>query len=276
MSRKEKKVSAPLWVFILTGLIIILIVPGLLAVFMEFQLFGLALGGADGWLSYWGGYLGGIIGLIAVVLTTKFLISNQNKQHRELLEQQKIDIQTAADLNDKKERERVYQSFLVRQNEEVIEILIKLRGIIQGRVNLLLSIKHVYNDTQKLTNLIQNHAVGLEKEILLSMNSKILERMTELDMLKNEETQIKTLLIEKLAEITLRVIYIELGMEKLQTFKENQEVSLTVLSQFVNENNFDKVFDAELDLYAQQKNKDLNELLDLYTDNLKSMMRQFK
>lgn len=64
---------------------------------------------AGSWISFWGSFLGGMLGMVAVVLTTYALIRNQNKQHFELLAEQKNSIDETAELNDKKTREREHK-----------------------------------------------------------------------------------------------------------------------------------------------------------------------
>ncbi|WP_342538341.1 hypothetical protein MKY15_19775 [Sporosarcina sp. FSL K6-1540] len=145
----KNQASIPFWVFILSGFIIIVIVPGLLASIMNIGMFNFAPGGTDGWLSYWGGYLGGIVGLIAVVLTTQFLISNQNKQHTQMIEnqnkqhleqieEQRVAIKRAAELNDIKERNRISLTYLLKKNEEALEVIIEIQDLFRTYFGLII------------------------------------------------------------------------------------------------------------------------------------------
>lgn len=101
------------------------------------------------------------------------------------------------------------------------------------------------------------------------------ERMSDLDRLKKEETLTKGLILEKLAELTIREIHIGLGEEDIKRFKVKQEKNMYDLYHYVNEYNFDEQFDEIICSYEKQKNNDLNNLLNLYTNNLKSLIEQF-
>jgi len=152
----------------------------------------------------------------------------------------------------------------------------KLRGILQNRINLLASMKNIYSDYQGLINLIQiERACLARQELITSMESKMFERMSNLDSLKKEETQIKSLILEKLAELTVREIYIELG-EGIKTFKEKQEKNINELYHHVNKNDFDEQFDEIINAHERQKDKDIDDLMNVYSDNLKTLITQFK
>jgi len=232
---------------------------------------------ASSWISFWGSFLGGIVGMFAVIATTHYLISNQNKQHKELLEQQKNDVQMAADLNDKKERERYYFSFLIGQNEKIIELLIELRGIITHRVNLLLSISHARKDYDKMshlkTMLIEQ---GDPQELLERMEPKIFERMEEVDRLKREETRIKTNIIEKLVELNVRILHLNVGIEEVLEFKKKHEKNISEMYSFVNSNNFNDEFEEILNNYSNNKDNDFNNLLEFYSKNLITLLEHLK
>jgi hypothetical protein len=232
---------------------------------------------AGSWISFWGSFLGGIVGMFAVISTTHFLISNQNKQHQELLEQQKNDVQMAADLNDKKERERYYFSFLIGQNEKIIELLIELRGIITHRVNLILSISHARKDFDGMsdlkTMLIEQ---GDPQELLQRMEPKIFERMEEVDRLKREETRIKTNIIEKLAELNVRILHLNVGIDEVLEFKKKHERNISEMYNFVNSNNFNDEFEEILNNYNNNKDNDFNNLLELYSKNLITLLEHLK
>ncbi|MFM9533654.1 DUF456 domain-containing protein [Lysinibacillus sp. IITD104] len=232
---------------------------------------------AGSWISFWGSFLGGIVGMFAVIVTTHLLISNQNKQHKELLEQQKNDVQMAADLNDKKERERYYFSFLIGQNEKIIELLIELRGIITHRVNLLLSISHARKDYDGMIHLKTMYmGQGDPQGIIKRMEPKIFERMEEVDRLKREETQIKTNIFEKLAELNVRILHLNVGIDEVLEFKKKQERNISEMYNFVNSNNFNDEFEEILNNYDDNKDNDFNNLLELYSNNLVALLEHLK
>ncbi|MFF2179403.1 hypothetical protein ACFVT8_23570 [Lysinibacillus sp. NPDC058147] len=106
------------------------------------------IGSIDGWLSYWGGYLGGVVGMVGVVLTTLFLISIQNKhhkdqlinqnelhnqllesqnnQHQEQLKQQRDDIVMSINSTVQLEREKFMLQFNIEKYEKALLLLLKL------------------------------------------------------------------------------------------------------------------------------------------------------
>lgn|GEM_PF-2120624 len=198
--------SGPKWVYILSC-VIILLVPGLLAVFMKFEIFSKALGGTDGWLSYWGAYLGGIIGLIAVVVTTQFILAFQEKQHKELIQEQREATEQAAVLNDQKERDRIYTTFLLDKNEEIYSLLIFID-------KFFTEYNHVIKDlAMQKEKVIDSKLDDFVSKVTNSSENKYEEQVQkavdEYEKLKNSEKRIRIEIEEKLSNIKAKVIYIE-------------------------------------------------------------------
>lgn len=198
--------NVPKLVYILSCVIIFL-VPGLLAVFMKFEVFSNASGGTDGWLSYWGAYLGGIIGLIAVVVTTQFILANQEKQHKELIQEQRDATEQAAALNDQKERDRIYTTFLLNKNEEIYSLLIYTD-------KLFTEYSHVIRDLaiqkEKITELKVDELIS---RVSSSSKNKYEEQLQkavdEYRKLRNPEKNIRIEIEEKFSNLKAKGIYLE-------------------------------------------------------------------
>lgn len=144
-------------------LIIVFGIPGLVAISAKQPFFAFAPGKVDAWISFWGSYLGGIVGMIAVVLTTFALIRNQNKQHFELLTEPKNSIYGAAELNDKKTREREHKLFLININEELVQSLIHMTKLIKLRYEVF---RKINNFGQEILNLTQQQEVYRNNKIV--------------------------------------------------------------------------------------------------------------
>lgn len=121
LQKKKEQIGIPLWLVFFIAILIMLI-PLLVAVFMKFPIFGVFVGSADGWLSYWGGYLGAFLGLTAVVITTSFMIGEQRKNHAEQMKVQIESIELNNKANQKREMKQFYLTNQLSKIEEIIEI----------------------------------------------------------------------------------------------------------------------------------------------------------
>lgn len=76
--------------FAIVGItILVILILGSISVNTFVTIWGSSLklgsGSADVWISFWGSILGGIVGCLAVVFTTYFLISNEDRKQRDLI-----------------------------------------------------------------------------------------------------------------------------------------------------------------------------------------------
>ncbi|WP_313150839.1 hypothetical protein [Lysinibacillus capsici] len=180
----------PWWMYVIIVLLI-LITPGILALFMEFKMFKYVRGGIDGWLSYWGAYLGGIIGLIAIVGTTQFLISTQKNLHKEQLSQQ-----DSHQKNLIEEQQQQHKEMLEQQNDHHIKLINEQKQ--QHKEQLEQQNAH---HTKLINEQRQQHKEQLEQQRRAIEDSAKLQDKTEreryilqLDLRKTEEFSL--LLIE--------------------------------------------------------------------------------
>ncbi|TKI50581.1 hypothetical protein [Lysinibacillus tabacifolii] len=190
----EKEKSIPIWVFILAGIAILFVVPSAFAGLMSSDFFSFAPGGTDGWLSYWGAYLGGIIGMIAVVATTQYIVSNQNKQqkeqmeeqrkqhlellesqnahHKEQLEEQRKAIINSAELQDKKERERFILQVEIKQIEEFSLLLAELYDyFLKYKLNAFKVIDFLFKSTKAYYVFLEDKENKDNKKTTVLLNS---------------------------------------------------------------------------------------------------------
>lgn len=125
LQKKKERIGIPLWLGVLITILIMLI-PLLVAIFMKLPFFSVSLGSADGWLSYWGGYLGAFLGLTAVVITTRFMMGEQRKNHEEQMKIQIESIELNNKANQKREMKQFYLTNQLSKIEEISEITDRL------------------------------------------------------------------------------------------------------------------------------------------------------
>ncbi|WP_337982358.1 hypothetical protein [Lysinibacillus sp. C5.1] len=152
----EKERSLPWWMYVII-VILILITPGILAVFMDFEIFASARGGIDGWLSYWGAYLGGIIGLIAIVGTTQFLISTQKNLHKQQLFQQNLHQNKLIE-----DQQKHHQEQLDQQKEHHIKMIEEQKQQHQAQLE---SQRKAIEDSAKLQDKTERERYILQLEL---------------------------------------------------------------------------------------------------------------
>ncbi|MGE8000886.1 hypothetical protein ACQKOF_19860 [Lysinibacillus sp. NPDC093190] len=240
-NHKEKLV--PGWVYILIG-VILFVVPSVFAGLMTIDFFSFAPGGTDGWLSYWGAYLGGIIGMIAVVATTQYIVSNQNKQQKEQMEEQRkqhlellknqnkqhqeqLDVQRKAiEENDIKEKNRMFFTFLSRQNEEVLEVLLKINELNSKRFNHIRGIADYWELQESIKKELRNDGItDIKRQELIGKGT---EYNVRINRLKDDETIVRGELLVELAKLRIKAEYFPESFEKAQSFKKYQENLLDI------------------------------------------------
>ena len=144
-------------------------------------------------------------------------------------------------------------------------------------MNLLLSISHARKDYDGMIHLKTMYmGQGDPQGIIKRMEPKIFERMEEVDRLKREETQIKTNIFEKLAELNVRILHLNVGIDEVLEFKKKQERNISEMYNFVNSNNFNDEFEEILNNYDDNKDNDFNNLLELYSNNLVALLEHLK
>ncbi len=232
---------------------------------------------AGSWISFWGSFLGGIVGMVAVVLTTYALIRNQNKQHLELLTEQKNSIDEAAELNDKKTREREHKLFLLNKNEELVELITNMTKLIKIRNEIF---RKIDNIGQEISNLTQqqkffkdNHLVhGKEEsvhEIILSlMKDKKLSTFRESELLAEIEIEISK----------VRILYSHLDyeineIESINTLLKENSYNMIDL---INKGEFGGSYQQKIVEFDQELTKILNEISNKHVENIKSLFEAYK
>lgn len=146
---QEKIKNNEYGVLTFSSVMVVLAIPAIIhGLGYAWQNFLGGIGSIDGWLSYWGGYLGGVVGMVGVVLTTLFIISiqnkhhkdqlinqnslhrelleNQNNQHQEQLKQQRDDIVMSINSTVQLEREKFMLQFNIEKYERSLMLLLKL------------------------------------------------------------------------------------------------------------------------------------------------------
>ncbi|GGG19634.1 hypothetical protein GCM10007425_12600 [Lysinibacillus alkalisoli] len=104
---------------------IIIIAPLILGVIITYcDVFAVIAGDAESWIAFWGSYLGGIVGLMAVMYTTHIMLKQQDENHKEIMKQQEVAIEAAAEANDKKERKRFKTIYYIEKQEKTLHQLV--------------------------------------------------------------------------------------------------------------------------------------------------------
>ncbi|MDM5351563.1 hypothetical protein QUF65_11755 [Lysinibacillus sphaericus] len=258
----------PIWVYILTGIAILFVIPSAFAGLMTIEFFSFAPGGTDGWLSYWGAYLGGIIGMIAVVATTLYIVSNQNKQHKDLLDnqnkkheeqmreqnkqhlnllenqnlqhqeqlnEQRKGIENAAELNDRTERSRIHTTFLINKNEELINIVVEIYELNNTRFNLL---RKYLSCSEKMNSLkLQKAKVEANESLNDKEKNEAIEKLKDEFQLNNtirqqaleEETIIRGKLITLSAQLKSTSMYFKEFEKDTKKYRNKLSISFDKL-----------------------------------------------
>nr|WP_054550328.1 hypothetical protein [Lysinibacillus sphaericus] len=325
----DKEKSIPIWVYILAGIAILFVVPSAFAGLMTIDFFSKAPGGTDGWLSYWGAYLGGIIGMIAVVATTQYIVSNQNKQqkkqmqkhseqhkdlldnqnmkheeqmreqnkqhlnllesqnshHQEQLDEQRKGIERAAELNDQTERSRIYTTFLLNKNEELIHIVTELFELNNTRFNLL---RKYLSYSEKMSYLISQKKESETNELLdgNDKNEKIEKLRNEFQSIKtkrlqvlDEETIIRGKMIPLSAKLKSASMYFTEFELDTNKYRDTLTDSIDTLhSKIDNEKDSDEKFESIkeiIDNDQKQNRENSNTIIALYRSNIDKIFNDF-
>ncbi|MER2119225.1 MAG: hypothetical protein ABS935_03100 [Solibacillus sp.] len=144
-----------------------------------------------------GSVLGGIIGTLGVIGTTYFLIEANNKAAIH-----------SADLQDKQIREREYTMFVLKQIEEVQNLLDSCSRLINKDAKLIQMVAETYQDSRdfRQNNLSTIDDVNQEiKIILLDRDAKFIEHYKALE---REEHELRFEIIEKIENIRNKSFFI--------------------------------------------------------------------
>ena len=303
MGSLENKKSIPNWVYVITAFIIIVVVPGAMAMLMLHPRFSGAPGGIDGWLSYWGGYLGGVIGMIAVVATTFHLINkqnlnhqeqikeqnrqhmqlleNQNKQHQEQIVEQRIAIERAAELNDQTERDRIHFSVISRKNEGILELLPKLFNLNLKRLN---SIRGIAEYKSQMESQIQsfefhdNHRRREKDEELISeLNSEIKMSLKKINNLKDDNTEIREEILLNLVNLKVKSEYFPLHAKMISVFANSLQDSLHELYLLMDDDGSSREKLLEkVEEHQTNFDSEASRILIIFNDELLESLKKFK
>lgn len=150
--------------YFLSG-ITLLLIPLILAICMNFNIFSHTLGDANGWLGYWGGYLGALIGAATVfILTQKQLkiqeklhedsLANQLKLHKENLVQQENlqikNIKVTSEIEDKRQRDLIIANLSIQKIDKLVVEIISLNELLSKRFNILRNFGRLHLKREKL------------------------------------------------------------------------------------------------------------------------------
>lgn len=163
--------------FFLIGAIILIVIPTIMVLLLFFPLFKYAPGDLNSWIPFWGSYLGAIIGLSAVVYAT----------HIQLKEQKEY-MKNEADLNDRKERSRLYTNLVIERLFELEKLILTLDSVTSKRINIIRDYCQIEEEKQ---NFEQENNWKKKFKIDLSVGDKsILNKLNnELETYKSTETK---------------------------------------------------------------------------------------
>lgn len=277
MDMNEKIKPNLLITVVFCSVFLILTVPLLLADFLKISIFDFAPGKVDAWIGFWGSYLGGIVGMIAVVLTTFVLIKKQDKQHFELLSEQKKSIDEAAELNDKKTREREHKLFLININEELVQSLIQMTKLIKLRNEVF---RKINNIGQEISNLNAQQEYLRNDQIVHSRDDMIHETTLKL-MMEKKTSQFRE--SELLAEIKIEIAKVRILYTRLD-FNTNEIESIYSLiakhsnnmTEIINRDEYGGEYQRKITEFDQEVTEILNEVSKKHVENIKFLFEDYK
>ncbi len=112
--------------FIISGIVMLLVIPLSIAGLMYFPLLNFAKGTVESWLSFWGSYMGAIIGASVVYFVSKYQIRKQNhdavvRDNKNYMRRLKIE----------KNHETISELIALENNlHEIVEYLVNLNSAI--------------------------------------------------------------------------------------------------------------------------------------------------
>lgn len=298
--KSDKKYKILLFLVILI-ILILLIVPGIMAVFMEEPVFSKAPGEVESWISFWGSYLGGIVGMIAVVVTTFFMIGNQNKHHneqlekqseqnkllleeqakhhQEQLEEQRLAIEKTAILNERTENKRIYVSFLFKKNEEVLEILMKIVGLYLERHNHIINIVQYRKVMEFLLELKSKPEknINLEQINPERIKQDFKENIDKLNDIYVKEAKIRGDIVVLLSELRIKSNYFDSSNFNIYKFADELQASFQEIYSIMFNDDLvsDKLMEAAIKNKKHVENE-VQKLLLYFTDEMKEKLKKLE
>lgn len=214
----------PIWLVLLVVGLTIFIIPGLIASFMTLPVFSEAPGNTDAWISFWGSYLGGIFGMIGVIVTTFFIIQNQNIQNK---------------------RERI-KDFEQKNLEKILEMLFEIKYLINTsdlkRLNTELDLKY---RSENRHNIFSGEDLINQQTNLISVEEDIKKVENLINSLKSKFTLIGE--IEMISDfmkntinyksLTSRFNYNFINQKKINPTEKQKEIDSLISSIQTNKDN---------------------------------------
>lgn len=263
--------------FLIAGLIIVISLTPIVINVIGNNIVILSKGEYGEWLSFWGSYLGGIVGMVAVVITTFVLIGNQNKQHFELLAEQKKSIDEAAEINDKKTREREHKLFLININEELVQSLIQMTKLIKLRNEVF---RKINNFGQEISHLNDQREFFRNNQLVHGKEDMIHETTLTLMMdIKASQFRESELLAEIEIEIAkVRILYAGLDIEtnEIENINSLLRENSDNMVEIINRKEFGDNNQQIITKFDQEVTELLNEISSMHVENIKLLFDDYK
>ncbi|MEK4670663.1 hypothetical protein [Niallia sp. FSL R7-0271] len=234
---------------------IAIILPLLLAIAMNSEIFSKALGDANGWLGFWGGYLGAIIGAITVFVLTMLQVSIQRQLHKETLDAQiKLNRDTLKE-SDLRQRQLTMANLRINKIENIIQTIIILNSLNMERYSILFrwneikkeikSIKKDYKraktnnkyaeifNSQMPKHALSNKSFNVKRKIirrkrikyndLILVNEALNISLKELDEIQQKETMKHSEIIACSAKIKAESFLVDLdsGLDEFRIYQNS-------------------------------------------------------
>ncbi|EAZ84907.1 DUF456 domain-containing protein [Lysinibacillus fusiformis] len=232
---------------------------------------------AGSWISFWGSFLGGIVGMVAVVLTTYALIRNQNNQHLELLFEQKNSIDEAAELNDKKTREREHKLFLLNKSEELVESITNMTKLIKLRNEIFRKIDNIGQEISNLTNqqefLRDIHLVHSKEE---SVHEVILSLMMEIKSSQFRESELFAEIEIEISKVRILYSYLDYESDEVEIINDLLNKSSYNMIELINKKEFGESYQQKMVEFNRDLTKLLNEITKKHVENNKLLFENYK
>lgn len=232
---------------------------------------------AGSWISFWGSFLGGMLGMVAVVLTTYALIRNQNKQHFELLAEQKNSIDETAELNDKKTREREHKLFLLNKNEELIESIINMTKLVKLRNEVFRKINNIGQEISNLTQqqglLRANHLVHGKEE---SMHEVIINLMMDKKASIFRESELLAEIEIEISKVRILYAYLDYEIKEIDIINTLLKENSNGMIDLFNKNEFGESYRQKIVEFDQKFMRILNEISNKHVENIRLLFESYK
>ncbi|WP_427071061.1 hypothetical protein [Lysinibacillus fusiformis] len=190
--------------------------------------------------------------------TTYALIRNQNNQHLELLFEQKNSIDEAAELNDKKTREREHKLFLLNKSEELVESITNMTKLIKLRNEIFRKIDNIGQEISNLTNqqefLRDIHLVHSKEE---SVHEVILSLMMEIKSSQFRESELFAEIEIEISKVRILYSYLDYESDEVEIINDLLNKSSYNMIELINKKEFGESYQQKM----VEFNRDLTKLL---------------